>query len=225
MTDEHFIPLDAETAAQWRRRIRRAWLHGDRLTATALAMEIADSPYSLATIHAQLLTPVLYQFGAQWQRERVTTAQIHVLVALAHAMLVLLYQRRVSRIDRELPLIMACPVPKNLHDLGIRMLADQLEEAHYPTVYLAPPTERTSLVNLIFTHRPACVAFSVTMPEQCTELDALAAELRERHYTGRIAAGGLVWLNTPGHSVTPHIDWMGYDVREFMRWLQEEGAW
>ena len=212
-------PENSEEVITWRQRLYDQLLSGNRPAAVYLANMLADTSYPLAFIYTGLFRPVLYAFGDECAQGRLSSAIIHVAGSMVHTMLAVLYHRRVAGIELVKPSVIISCVPGNLHEIGPRMVADLLEEARYRTIYLAPPVERSALLELIFKQRPAAIALSTSMTSQLPDLTMLVDLLRNGGYRGKIVADGRALSLTAFSRVTPGIDWSGSDPVELISWL------
>ncbi|MHB0939048.1 MAG: cobalamin B12-binding domain-containing protein [Armatimonadota bacterium] len=216
------VTMGSDEYETLRGRMKAALLSRDNADAAALAEELAGKPYPLAFIYLEVLAPALDQTTDEWYHkerpfEDVSTAwdQLYVMLPVLRRRL-----RTVNAVKP--PLVVAC-VEGNEHELGARLLADLLREAGYPIMFAPAGTGRDVIIDEVMARNPACVALSVSLPDQYDELFATGKALREKGYTGKIAAGGVALEIKRIPNYRPHgIDWAGADPLEFIAWLDRE---
>jgi methanogenic corrinoid protein MtbC1 len=82
-------------------------------------------------------------------------------------------------------LVAAC-VNSELHEIGIRMVADFFEIEGWDTYYMGANTPATSIIQAIEKNRPQILALSVTMPFHQSLLQETIAKVRASDADGRV---------------------------------------
>ena len=219
------VTISVENFTELTRHVKETLLSSKNLKVTELADDLANSLYPLSFLYLEVITPVLMEITAEWERGPRHFDQVHAAWSMIGLLLQELSHRRFTGMRLNKPLMLICCVENNFHELGVRMLADILREAGYPTNYFSPPTERDSILDLVAASEPACVGLSVSMIEQFDELFATIHTLRQRGYAGKIAAGGYAATRMiPEHWQQRGLDWIGTDPLAFIAWLDAQLA-
>ena len=125
-------------------RVSAAVAAHDKANAVRLAVEaVTNGSIGIAGLYRDVLTPLLAQAGARWQRGTVAVWEEHLASATVRTIVEILYPG-VLKAKAALPpagrsVLLACP-PEEAHDLGLRMVADRFDMAGWTTYYLGPDT-------------------------------------------------------------------------------------
>jgi len=216
------VTLGTDEYNALRERVKVALVSHDSTEASSLAEELAQQPYPLAFIYLELLAPALGEATDEWYHKQRPFTDVGTAWDQLYVMLPVLRNRLRSMTANKPPVLVA-GVEGNEHELGARLLADLLREAGYPIMFAPAGTERAVLLDEVMARNPACVALSVSLPDQYDELFATAKALRDKGYSGKIVAGGVALETKRIPNYRPHgIDWAGADPLEFIAWLDRE---
>lgn len=138
------------------------------------------------------LQPALYEVGRLWQTQRIGVAEEHLATSTALHALTAAFVRARARTSNGRSAAFAC-VEGNLHDLGVRILADAFELAGWQAHALGASTPTRDLVAFVERTAPDLVGLSVALPEHVGSASRAIAELREALGSGApaIVVGGL----------------------------------
>jgi methanogenic corrinoid protein MtbC1 len=183
-------PLDQEA-----REYLRALIAADRARARALVMALVEQDTPLRDIYLHLIQPVLYEVGRLWQVQQITVAQEHYVTAATQQILAQLYlpvAREVKRANRRGRTLVAACAGYELHEVGIRMVADFFEMDGWDTYYTGANTPVESIVKMVADERASAVALSLTMCYHIPHLHRLILSLRDDRETAsvKILVGG-----------------------------------
>jgi methylmalonyl-CoA mutase cobalamin-binding domain/chain len=149
---------------------------------------------SMRDFYLDVVQPVQREIGRLWQLNRITVAEEHFCTASTQALMAQFYPQILSapRIGRKV--VVAC-VGNELHELGIRMVADFFEMAGWDSIYLGANTPSQALVDLVCRERPHVVALGVTMTFHLGTVRSLVRRLRDdsRCSDVKIIVGGYVF--------------------------------
>jgi len=99
----------------------------DRASASTLIMQAVKNDVSIKDIYIHIFEPVLKEVGRLWQIHKITVAQEHYCTASTQLIMAQLYPFFFSSSNKHgFSLVAAC-VNQELHEVGIRMVADILE--------------------------------------------------------------------------------------------------
>lgn len=191
-TDETNPHLELAT-----RYMRRA-LAARRREASRLILEAVEEGMSVRDVYLHVFQPVQHEIGRLWQLNRVTIAQEHVCTAITQLVMSQLYPRVFAGEKRDLRLVATC-LGGELHEIGIRMVADFFEMEGWDTIYLGANTPAGEVVGEVVSVEAQLVAVSVTLSEHVEAAAALIREIRSdaRCAAVKVIVGGLPFNETP----------------------------
>jgi methanogenic corrinoid protein MtbC1 len=152
-------------------------LGGSRHLADALIRRAAHDGAPVKDLYLHVFQPVQRELGRLWQLGEIGVAQEHLATAITQFTMSQLYPRifATERCGRRL--LAAC-VSDELHELGIRMVADFFEMEGWDTYYLGASTPNAAVVSAVADHKPHVLALSVTMTFHVSTAAQLITELR-----------------------------------------------
>ncbi len=153
-------------------------LRGDRHAAMRLVEEASAGGTPVRDIYEYIFQPSQKEIGRLWQLNRISVAQEHYCTAATQFIMSRLYPKIFSTPRKDRTLIAAC-VNGELHELGIRMVADYFELDGWDTFYLGANTPLESIADMVKTHGADAVAVSATMTIHVNFVETLVARLRQ----------------------------------------------
>lgn len=177
----------AELAEAYLRRL----LNGERQAAGKLILDAVDRGTPVRDIYLHVFQCTQHELGRLWQTNRITVAQEHYCTAATQLIMSQLYPRIFSTEKIGRRLVASC-VSGELHEIGVRMVADFFEMEGWDTYYLGANTPTEAIVKAIEDRRPDLLAFSATMTFHVGVLAKLVEDVRksEAGKTVRILVGG-----------------------------------
>lgn len=172
-------------------------LSGDRRGATRLIMDAAER-VPLAEIYLSVFQPCLREVGRLWQINRVSVAQEHFFTAAAQMIMSQLYPMVFDRPDNGFRMVATC-VQGELHEVGMRMVADLFEMDGWATTYLGASAPLASVVGMISERRPHILAISATIGANVPRVGALIEAIRQQPGLDevKVLVGGYPFLHSP----------------------------
>lgn len=152
-------------------------LGGDRAGALGLVEGLLDGGRSLPSLYLEVFQASQVELGRLWLAGRVSVAQEHFCTAATQFIISRLYPRLFSGAARGPGVLAAC-VGGELHELGIRMVADFLELAGFSTSYLGANLPRSGFVAALGEREVGLLCLSASLVTSLPELEALIAEIR-----------------------------------------------
>jgi methanogenic corrinoid protein MtbC1 len=139
-----------------------ALLTTDRRRAMALVMDAVAAGAPVRDIYLHVFQPVLREAGRLWQIDRITVAHEHFVTAATQAAMSMLYPHifAAGRCGRTM---MATCVSGELHEVGVRMVADFFEMAGWDTTYLGANMPAGAVVRAVEEQKPDVLAISTTI--------------------------------------------------------------
>jgi methanogenic corrinoid protein MtbC1 len=158
-------------------RYLAALLKGERHVASQLILNALESGTSIKEIYLQVFQPTQHELGRLWQMNRLTVAQEHYCTAATQLIMSQLYPYifRTERIGRRL---VATCVGGELHEIGVRMVADFFEMEGWDTYYLGANAPLEAIVQATAERQADALAISATMTFHISAVAALIAGVR-----------------------------------------------
>ncbi|RMG92383.1 MAG: hypothetical protein D6706_16930 [Chloroflexi bacterium] len=152
----------------------------------------------MAEIYLHVFQPVLYEVGCLWQINQITVAREHYCTAVTQFIMSQLYPYifNTPRIGRTM--VAAC-MGGELHEVGIRMVADFFEMAGWDTYYLGANVPPTDIVEIIATQNASILALSTTLMPHLHHVTQTIAAIRQHPHTQhvKILVGGYPFNLSP----------------------------
>lgn len=194
--EESLLPTEGPQA-ELARAYLRAVLSGDRREAVRLVLEATDQGVTVREIYLQVFQPVQHEIGRLWQVGRINVAQEHYATAITQLAIAQLYPRIVGGPKNGRTLV-ASSVGAELHELGLRMVADFFEMEGWETCYLGANVPHESVVETIVDRQADVLALSVTLPLHVSRARRLIEAVRASSRGDvLILVGGYVFNRVP----------------------------
>ncbi|MEO5931182.1 MAG: cobalamin-dependent protein [Candidatus Kapaibacterium sp.] len=195
-----------------------ALLRADRREASRLVLEAVESGTDIRDIYLDVFQNAQHQIGRLWQMNRLTVAQEHYCTAATQLIMSQLYPRIFSTERNGLTMVAAC-IGGDLHEIGVRMIADFFEMDGWDTVYLGASTPLRSIVEMVVSSGASLLAVSATITFHVAEVAALIAAIRrdERCRDVKVMVGGYPFNVEPGLWRGIGADACARDARESVR--------
>ena len=144
-------------------------LNGDRHSAGKMIIEAVDNGISVKDIYLHVFQNSLYEVGRLWQENKITVAQEHYITAATQLIMSQLYPY-ISNTQKTGKVLVATSVSKELHEVGVRMVADFFEMDGWNTFYLGANTPTESIIQTIISKKADLVLISATISSNIGEV-------------------------------------------------------
>lgn len=173
-------------------------LAGQREAASRLILDAVDAGISVRDVYLEVFQPVLYEIGRLWQINEISVAVEHYSTAITQTVMSQLYPRIFTAQKNGLTLV-ATSVGAELHEIGIRMVADLFEIEGWSTFYLGANAPTTAVVAAIQEQTASLLALSATMSAHVAQVASIIeAVKRDSGADPFILVGGAVFNRAPG---------------------------
>lgn len=175
-----------------------ALLATDRHTASQLILDAVEQGTSIKDLYLHVFQVAQYEVGRLWQINRITVAQEHYCTAATQFIMSQLYPYIFST-ERNGHRMVATSISGELHELGIRMVADFFEMAGWDTYYLGASTPVASIISEVIARRADILAVSVMLHTHMPRLRTLTEQIRATNMPQpvRILVGGYPFNANP----------------------------
>lgn len=175
------LDLDASREARHREltlEYLEAILESDRATAESILLAALDKKFTVPEIYERVLSPAQARLGRMWHRGEISVADEHFGSATTQAVM---SQLR-PHFQRSAPngrTVVCTSTPGDLHEIGLRMVADLFELDGWNVVYLGANTPTSDVIELLERRRPDLLALSVSTGLTLRDAGELVEQVRE----------------------------------------------
>lgn len=157
------------------------------------AQELADEAIaggmSLQAFYLDVLEPALIEVGRLWEEALVNIAQEHYVVDITYRIMSVLAERAPRPAPGERTFVALC-VQGERHEIGLRMIRDQLHLRGWKTIYLGLDVPLEALASVLRANAPVVVGLSVAMAAHLGRARETIATIRRLDPRARIVIGG-----------------------------------
>ena len=132
---------------------------------------------SVKDVYLHVFQPAQREVGRLWQTNQISVAQEHYCTAATQLIMSLLYPRIFASGRIGHTLVATCVVGE-LHELGVRMVADFFEMEGWDTYYVGANTPTNSILRTLADRKADVLAISATMTFHVRAVAQLIAEVR-----------------------------------------------
>lgn len=153
-------------------------LQGKRHLASRLILDaVENNSVNVKEIYLNVFQHAQYEIGRLWQMNQISVAQEHYCTAATQLIMSQLYTYIFSTEKQDKTMVATC-VGGDLHELGVRMVADFFEMEGWDTYYLGANTPTSSVLQELRERSADLLAISVTMTFHVRAAEALIAAVR-----------------------------------------------
>jgi len=188
-----------------------ALLRADRHRAMDLVIDAVGNGVDIRDIYLKVLQPAQHEIGRLWQTNQVSVAQEHFCTAATQLVMSRLYPQVFRAAYNGHRMVATC-VGGELHELGIRMVADLFEMEGWDTYYLGANTPAKSILETIVQQEADVLAISATINFNVAAMTDLVHQVRQSYdaTTLKILVGGRpfnlvndLWKRVGAHASAP----------------------
>jgi len=179
-----FIVHDREDHALARTFLDRL-LEGNRRAAFELIERAHASGLPLKQLYLDVFQRSQRELGRLWQLNRITVAQEHFCTAATLSIISQFY-REILDVPRNGRRATAFCVAGELHEIGLRIVADFLELEGWDCDFIGANTPSQAILDMLVADPPDVVAISATMSYNVSAVGSFIADLRNHDATRAI---------------------------------------
>ncbi|MGM0421279.1 MAG: cobalamin B12-binding domain-containing protein [Bacillota bacterium] len=194
----------------------------DRDEAQMTVEEALAKDISVEMIYKNIFQESMIRVGELWNSNQITVDEEHYITGITQNVMMQLWPQIMDTEKNDLSLV-ACTIGNELHEMGVRMLCDMMENKGWKTIYLGAAIPVSNILTALKKHQPDLVVLSVTMPfhlEQCEEA-VRKIKASEEFNDIKIAVGGRAFslaTHLPGNW---EADVTARDADELAEWAKE----
>lgn len=170
--------VDHAPLSELAREFSAVLLRGDRATASTLVLDAVAAGTPVRDVYLHIFQTSQYEIGRLWQTNRISVAQEHYCTAATQLVMAQLYGQVFSSVKTGRTMV-ATSVAGNLHELGVRMVADFFEMEGWDSYYLGADTPHSAVVASLIEREAVLLAVSATLPTQVDAVGKLIAAVRD----------------------------------------------
>lgn len=163
-------------------RLARSYLDAlltwDRALASQLIFDAVEHAVTLEELYLHVFECAQREVGRLWQTNRVSVAQEHYCSAVTQMIMAQLYPK-VFATSRHGGTMVATAVCGDMHEIGVRMIADVFELHGWNTHYLGANVPNDGVVQVVNGRQADVLAISATLAYHVSSVEQLIAAVRQ----------------------------------------------
>jgi len=169
----------------------------DSHSARELILSSFEKGMGIKDIYLHVLQPVQYEVGRLWHTRKISVAQEHFASAVTQLVMSQLYPHICSTEKSNRKLVATC-VSGELHEIGIRMVADFFEMEGWNAYFLGANMPAYDIVEILLAHKVNVLAISASMPSNVIKTETLISKVRSSQARDtKTLVGGYAFNSAP----------------------------
>jgi methanogenic corrinoid protein MtbC1 len=196
-----------------------ALVSANREKAIQLILDSYKNGVSIKDIYLQVLQPVQYEIGILWQLNKISVAHEHYASSVTQLVMAQLYSFICLNTNiKSKGMIVAVCASGELHEIGIRMVADFFEMEGWKTHLLGANMPVNDLVKTLLAQKPDLLAISASMSSNVLKTTKLIKAVRSSQAKDiKIIVGGYLFNRVPDLWKQVAADYYAKDAEEALR--------
>ncbi|UTW64537.1 cobalamin-dependent protein [bacterium SCSIO 12741] len=171
-------------------------LEGDRTKASNYILDLVHKGMPVRDVYIDIFQSAQYEIGRLWEQNELSVAQEHYCTATTQMIMSLLFPQIMSASSNGNNVVATC-VGSELHEMGIRMVADFLEMEGWNTYYIGANVPHEAILESISRNKAHILALSVTLTPHIKNAVQLIEAVRYKFPTLKILVGGYPFTKDP----------------------------
>lgn len=195
---------------------------GDRRKALSVAQMALDSGIDIRDLYIDVFQHAMHEIGRLWETNQITVAQEHLSTAITQSVMAQLYSHVFARPPIGRTMVATC-IGGELHELGIRMVADFFEIEGWETYYLGANMPIDDVVAMANDKQAHLLGISASLNSHVTQARDLIHAMRASPHGPeiKIMVGGHPFNRAPLLHETIGADFTAPNAREAVRQAME----
>jgi len=152
-------------------------LRGERDVASRLVLLAVDGGMPVKDIYLHVFQLAQYEIGRLWQTNQISVAQEHYCTAATQLIMSQLYPHIFSGKKNNGTIVATC-VSGELHEIGVRMVADFFEMDGWNSYYLGANMPISGILQALAEHKADVLGIGTTITYHVTESEKLIRAVR-----------------------------------------------
>ncbi len=166
-----------------------AILSGNRSQASGIISGLLSKEERVQDIYENVIKEALYIVGDMWESGKISVATEHLASAIVEAVLNDFYSIIISGNQKE-KTVVASSVQNEVHQIGIKMVADMFEMNGWNVHFLGANTPDSDLINFIEKTNTKTVALSISIRNHYDSLKNIVSLIKNKIPDSKIIIGG-----------------------------------
>lgn len=154
-----------------------ALLNADRRTAGQMVLHAVDRGTPVRDVYLHVFQRSQYEIGRLWQCNQISVAQEHLCTAATQFIMSQLYPQIFATERKNRRVVAAC-IGGDLHEVGIRMVADFFDMDGWDSFYLGADVPSASILQTVIDRQSHVLAVSTTLLTHISAVTDLIAAAR-----------------------------------------------
>jgi methanogenic corrinoid protein MtbC1 len=196
-----------------------ALVSANREKAIQLIIDSYRNGVSIKDIYLHVLQPVQYEIGVLWQLNKISVALEHYASSVTQLIMAQLYSSICLKgTIKSKGMIVAVCASGELHEIGIRMVADFFEMEGWKTHFLGANMPVNDLVQEVLAQKPDLLAISASMSANVLKTKKVIKAVRSSQAQNiKIIVGGYLFNRVPELWKQVDADYYAKDAEEALR--------
>lgn len=195
---------------------------GDRRAALKIARDALTHGVDIRDLYMDVFQPAMHEIGRLWETNEITVAQEHLATAITQSVMAQLYAHVFAKPPKGRTMVATC-IGGELHELGIRMVADFFEIEGWDVYYLGANMPVEDVVTMVNERKADVLAISVTLNNHVPRARELIYAVRDSPIgtNVKIFFGGQPVNRSPDIYKTVGADMTAHDARSAVELANE----
>jgi len=195
---------------------------GDRRKALSVAHGALNAEIDIRDLYIDVFQHAMHEIGHLWETNQITVAQEHLATAITQSVMAQLYSHVFARPPIGRTMVATC-IGGELHELGIRMVADFFEMEGWDVYYLGANMPAEDVANIVNSEQTDLLAISVSLNGHVKQARSLIDTVRASPLGPeiKIMVGGHPFNRAPEMCETVGADLTARDARDAVREAME----
>ena len=195
-SNEQNILLKNNPYTKEQKQYLNALLNSNRIEAQNIIQMMIEKNTPIEDIYLFVFQETMREVGDKWHKGEINVGHEHYATAVTQYIMGSLYPQ-IFKHKKKAHKLLASAVGSEMHELGIRMVADIFELKGWDTDYLGANLPEEYLISYAISHKPDVIALSITMPYHIGKLRDTIKHIREEEKlkNTKIIVGGLPFLD------------------------------
>jgi methanogenic corrinoid protein MtbC1 len=152
-------------------------LKADRMHASKLLIDAVENGTSVKDIYLEVFQKSQYEIGRLWLTNQISVAKEHYCSAATQLIMSRMYPY-IFTTERKGRSMVAASIGGELHEIGIRMVADFFEMDGWDTYYMGANTPTSSIIQAAEENEAQIIGLSIAIPYHGNKLTNVIEEIR-----------------------------------------------
>jgi len=198
-----------------------ALLEPNMAKAITISNNFIQNKNDIKTFWEDIIVPTMHTVGFQWSKGIISVGQEHTATSICQRVMALHYDKIISENDTSKK-VLVTPSPKELHQIGARMVSDFLELHNYDVFYFTPESSSDQIIDTIKEENIKDIIISTTLVSNLSAtrkfIEKLHQEFEEKNIN--IYVGGQAYTSIE-HAKSVKADHYISDVNKLLESLEK----